>query len=95
MWQQKPDPPWEPGFARFYAVGPDLNGNGLMDPCECPGDLDKNWIVDQSDLAWLLAYWGKCNGDPGYKPEFDLDGSGCIDQGDLGVLLANYGNICP
>lgn len=95
MWQQNPDPPTQPGFARFYAVGPDNNGNGLMDACECPGDVDKDWDIDQSDLGLLLAYWGKCPGDPGYYPAANFGGDPCIEQADLGALLANFGNVCP
>ena len=92
------------GSAYLFAVGPDENGNGLMDPCECPGDINKDWIVDQQDLGALLAAYGTCEGDPGYNPKANLapdpaplcpPGVEGIDQADLGVLLANYGMICP
>ncbi|MBW7905574.1 MAG: S8 family serine peptidase [Phycisphaerae bacterium] len=55
----------------------------------CPGDLDGDGDVDQSDLGILLADFGcaaDCAG--------DLDGDGDVDQGDLGILLANYGQSC-
>ena len=96
----------QPGTVYVFAVGPDSNSNGLMDPCECPGDLNKDWIVDQADLGLLLANWG-CTGGLGYEPSQkpcpgaltaccgDLDADGDVDQADLGVMLQNFGNVCP
>ena len=81
------------GSAYVFAVGPDQDGDGVMDACECPGDLNHDWIVDYYDLAVLLADWG-CddphNGCPG-----DADRDGDTDHADLGLLLANWGQICP
>jgi len=45
------------GAAYMFAVGPDEDADGLMDACECPGDLNHDWIVDYYDLAVLLADW--------------------------------------
>jgi len=79
------------GSAYVFAVGPDDDGNGIMDACECPGDLDHDWIVDYYDLAVVLADWGCTAGDcPG---DADLDGD--TDHADLGILLAYWGEICP
>ena len=79
------------GSAYVFAVGPDEDGDGVMDACECPGDLNHDWIVDYYDLAVLLADWGCTSGDcPG---DCDLDGD--TDHADLGLLLANWGEICP
>jgi len=79
------------GSAYVFAVGPDEDGDGIMDACECPGDLNHDWIVDYYDLAVLLADWGCTAGDcPG-----DCDRDGDTDHADLGLLLANWGNVCP
>ncbi len=81
------------GSAYVFAVGPDEDGDGVMDACQCPGDLNHDWIVDYYDLAVLLPDWG-CddahNGCPG-----DCDADGDTDHADLGLLLGNWGNICP
>jgi len=88
---QDPNEPPKPGMAYIYAVGPDEDGDGVMDACECPGDLNHDWIVDYLDLLVLLEDWGCTAGDcPG---DADLDGD--TDQADLGILLGNWGNICP
>lgn len=56
----------------------------------CDGDLNDDGLVDQTDLAVLLADYGCSGGDcPG-----DVDGDGDTDQADLAVLLANYGSDC-
>ncbi len=91
MWPNDPNHDPIPGRAYIYAVGADEDEDGIMDACECPGDLNKDWIVDQSDLGILLADWGCTGGDcPG-----DADGDGDTDQSDLGLLLANWRDICP
>ena len=59
-------------------------------PCDvsdCPGDLDGDLDVDQSDLGILLAFYN--NGSGG-----DVDGDGDTDQSDLGILLAFYNTTC-
>jgi len=81
------------GSAYVFAVGPDEDADGVMDACECPGDLNHDWIVDFLDLLVLLEDWG-CN-DPhnGCPGDCDLDGD--TDHADLGLLLANWGSVCP
>ena len=91
MWPNDPNNPPKPGKAYIYAVGPDEDEDGIMDACECPGDLNKDWIVDHSDLGILLGDWGCTVGDcPG-----DADADGDTDHSDLGLLLANWGEVCP
>jgi len=53
----------------------------------CPGDLDGDNDVDQSDLGILLASYEINDGG-------DIDGDGDTDQADLGALLANYELPC-
>jgi thiol-disulfide isomerase/thioredoxin len=54
---------------------------------DCPGDVDGDGDVDQSDLGLLLAAYEIDGGG-------DLDGDGDTDQSDLGILLANYEIPC-
>jgi hypothetical protein len=90
-WQDDDDHGEDSGSAYVFAVGPDEDGDGVMDACECPGDLNHDWIVDYYDLAVLLADWDCTSGDcPG-----DCDRDGDTDHADLGLLLANWREICP
>jgi hypothetical protein len=66
----------------------DGDGDGEIDDCECPGDLDRDGFVNGQDLGILLIEWG-----PG-EHAADLDGNGVIDGADLGVMLLLWG-ACP
>jgi len=81
------------GSAYIFAVGPDEDGDGIMDVCLCPGDLDHDLDVDLSDLAQLLSNYGETSGMT-YE-DGDLDEDGDVDLTDLAALLAEYGTICP
>ncbi|MBU0618456.1 MAG: FG-GAP repeat protein [Planctomycetes bacterium] len=81
------------GSAYVFAVGPDEDGDGIMDVCLCPGDLDGDLDVDLSDLAQLLSNYGATSG-AGYE-DGDLDEDGDVDLADLAALLAVYGTECP
>ena len=80
------------GAAYVFAVGPDADGNGIMDVCECIGDLDSDYDVDLSDLAQLLANYGEPSG-MSYE-DGDLDNDGDVDLADLAELLSRYGDEC-
>ncbi|MBU0617282.1 MAG: FG-GAP repeat protein [Planctomycetes bacterium] len=81
------------GSAYVFAVGPDEDGDGIMDVCLCPGDLDSDLDVDLSDLAQLLSNYGTTSG--ATYEDGDLDKDGDVDLADLAALLAEYGTICP
>jgi hypothetical protein len=81
------------GSAYVFAVGPDEDGDGIMDACLCPGDLDHDLDVDLSDLAQLLSNYGLTSG--ATYEDGDLDGDGDVDLTDLSALLAVYGTTCP
>jgi hypothetical protein len=81
------------GSAYVFAVGPDEDGDGIMDVCLCPGDLDHDLDVDLSDLAQLLSNYGTTSGMT-YE-DGDLDEDGGVDLADLAALLAEYGTVCP
>ncbi len=87
-----------PDYPENWSIGDtfglDNDGDNLYDlddpdcgTTDCPGDLDGDLDVDQSDLGILLGAYN-LTGDG------DLDGDGDTDQADLGVLLANYGLTC-
>ncbi len=54
----------------------------------CPGDLNGDRRVDESDLGALLASWLM---GPGGDADGDLD----TDESDLGILLSNWQTSCP
>ncbi|MFG0253278.1 MAG: hypothetical protein ACF8NJ_10445 [Phycisphaerales bacterium JB038] len=60
----------------------------------CPGDVDLDGDVDQSDLGTLLAAYNRPSDDPLYDERADLDCDGDVDQSDLGILMAAYGADC-
>jgi photosystem II stability/assembly factor-like uncharacterized protein len=59
-----------------------------------PGDVNGDCLIDQADLAGLLAAFGTARGEPDYEPRADFDGNDRVDQGDLATLLAGYGGGC-
>ena len=65
----------------------DDNVNGYPDPCELDrGDLNLDGVVDGSDLAIMLSYWGGVG-----FPIGDCNGDGIIAGADLAILLGNWG----
>ncbi|MFG0252551.1 MAG: hypothetical protein ACF8NJ_06730 [Phycisphaerales bacterium JB038] len=60
----------------------------------CPGDVDGDDTVGQTDLGILLATYELPVDDPLYDPRGDLNCDGSVNQSDLGILLANYGQDC-
>jgi hypothetical protein len=100
----------EVGAAYVFAVGPDLDGDGIMDACLCPGDVDGDFNVNFTDLATVLHNFGQVDDDPDgggdgdsdpacqtwpTRCAGDLDRDGDVDISDLGILLANWGSVCP
>jgi spore coat protein A len=55
----------------------------------CPGDVDRNDVVDTADLVAILAAWGPCPDCPE-----DTNDDGVVDTEDLIALLAGWGP-CP
>lgn len=77
------------GFSRPIAGGPGVLTviDGLI-PCSetCRPDLDRNGIVDGSDLGLLISAWGPSQGG---AEDLDLDGK--VDGADLAMLLVEWG----
>jgi hypothetical protein len=55
------------------------------------GDVDGDGEVDLVDLAWMLAAYATCDGDPDYDARCDFNDDDCITIADLAALLGNYG----
>jgi len=71
-----------------------VNVEELVDePCE--GDTNGDRVVDQADLATLLASFNSCCPAEDYNADADLNTDGCVNQADLATLLANFGQVCP
>lgn len=66
----------------------DMGAYELQLTTGCPGDLNGDKQVDQSDLGILLSAF-----DVDAGGDFDLDGD--TDQADLGLLLSNWAVVCP
>ncbi|MFO0839301.1 MAG: PQQ-dependent sugar dehydrogenase [Phycisphaerae bacterium] len=54
----------------------------------CPGDVNADRQVDESDLGILLSAWQTTNAG-------DLNGDGLTNESDLGILLGNWHGVCP
>ena len=65
----------------------DANHDHVPDACQCTGDINRDGVVNGSDLGGLLAFWGP---NPAF-PRADLNGDGRVDGSDLGLLLAGWG----
>ncbi len=63
----------------------DGDGDGEIDDCECPADLNRDGRIDGEDLGVLLLEWG-----PG-PSDADLDGDSLVDGSDLGIMLLLWG----
>ena len=71
-------------------VSNDTNANGVPDECDCPGDLNGDFVVDLGDLTLLLSNFGLgTNYGTG-----DLDYDGDVDIADLAILLSLFGTSC-
>ncbi len=84
-------PAW---FAIFQQWNVGADNIAIVTAPPCPGDIDGDGVVGQSDLGVLLAAFGTCDGDPAYNAAADLDGDGCVGQTDLGALLSHFGTNC-
>ncbi|MCH7545565.1 MAG: hypothetical protein IID30_04090 [Planctomycetes bacterium] len=69
----------------------DLNGNGIIDSCECPADCagTPDGSVNVTDLLALLANWG---GTPTLCDIAPPGGDGSVNVTDLLALLAAWGS---
>lgn len=61
--------------------------NADFDPPWCDGDVNKDCIVDGTDLAIVLGFWGLAG-------EGDANGDGTTDGSDLSIVLGYWGCAC-
>jgi hypothetical protein len=76
---------------RANYAGADLNEDGELDRCICPGNVNPHVdnTVDSADISEaLFLYWGD---DTGHA---DFDGDGLCDVRDLLIILEHWGD-CP
>jgi predicted outer membrane repeat protein len=72
----------------------DTDGNGVADACECPTDINGDFVTDSDDLMIIIARFGEfCELYPDCDPDFD--GDGWITVSDLLYLLASWGPCGP
>jgi hypothetical protein len=99
------DPSYLEATVSFGVSSPlDADGNGILDDCDCAGDLTgpggtRDGNVDALDFLLLIAQWGSpCNG----SCEADMTGpvgepDGNVDTFDYLLLIAQWGSpaFCP
>jgi hypothetical protein len=72
----------------------DANGNNIPDccesgtPCNCPGDIIRDGLVNGIDLAAVLNNWGAAGGGP---IDADVNDDGIVDGADLSIVLGTWG----
>ncbi len=60
----------------------------------CPGDFDKNGIVNVADFLAFVDVFGARSGDDNYNQLMDTDGNGWIDIPDFLDFVAVFGTTC-
>ena len=58
------------------------------------GDLNKDCVVDNTDVAIIEAAFGAKVGDPKFDPRADVNGDGAVDVIDYGYVVGDYGTRC-
>ena len=64
----------------------DVNGNGVPDECECPGDVTGEGVIDIEDILLVIAAFGQNGG------VADIDGSGHVDIADILIVIEGWGS---
>jgi hypothetical protein len=75
------------GFSSF-SFNIVLNGREYL-----PGDLNKDGVVDVTDLGFFGFAFGSTPGDYNWNIDADLNEDGVVDSTDLGILSTFYGSI--
>ena len=70
--------------------GGDSNCDGVLDTCQCVGDLNGSGVISFEDLLTLISASGTLC--PDACPE-DLNCNGVVDYGDLLIILSRWG-VC-
>ncbi|MEE2907254.1 MAG: proprotein convertase P-domain-containing protein [Planctomycetota bacterium] len=64
----------------------DVDGNGIPDECECPGDVTGEGVIDIEDILLVIGAFGQTGGIA------DIDGSGIVDIADILIVIEGWGN---
>ena len=67
-----------------------LNCDGVLDTCQCVGDLNGSGVISFEDLVMLISAWGNLCPDGCAE---DLNCNGVVDSGDLLIILSRWG-VC-
>lgn len=60
-------------------------------PGYLPGDVNRDGVVNTTDLSLAAASFNKRNGESGFNPNADFNGDGLVDIYDLVVVGLNFG----
>lgn len=66
----------------------DADDNGIPDPCQCPGDVTGNLVIDVEDLLLVIGSWGTCA--PPCPADTNLDGMVTVE--DLLQVILDWGD---
>jgi nitrous oxidase accessory protein len=69
--------------------------NGFIKVYELTGDLNKDGIVDISDIAMAAKAFGSYLGHPRWNPDADLNSDGVVDIVDIATIATNFGKTYP
>jgi hypothetical protein len=61
----------------------------------CHGDGSGDGAINGSDVPGLIATFGLCDGQTGYKGVYDFSGDGCVNGSDIPGFIAVFGTLCP
>ncbi|MFZ9688977.1 MAG: hypothetical protein ACO3DS_03975, partial [Phycisphaerales bacterium] len=75
------------GLDLATGAGADLDGDGVLDACQCAADLFEDGVVNGIDLGVILSQWGPApSGTVG-----DINRDGVVNGADLGFIVASWG----
>ena len=72
---------------QILAGAADINGNGILDTCECVCDLNLDGNIGGADLSIVLGFWGVVT----TFPRADFNNNGVVNGEDLAILLSQWG----
>lgn len=80
-------------IAILLGISPDVNGDGIPDPCQCLEDVNRDGAVNVLDLVALLL----CFGSPAVPlcVQEDINADGVVNVLDLIAILLAFGTACP
>ena len=68
-----------------------INARAALDAVGLPGDVNRDGVVNASDIGAVASALNRRTGDAGFSPDADLNGDGVIDIFDLVRVGLNFG----